>query len=170
MSYALGPFRLDKKIGKGANGDVWFGRHADSRLPVAVKVLKPELAMNERALLAIKNEVRAVATLDHPHIITIYDHGVIPLELELDTEGAVASGSPYLVMEWAGAGTLDDIETPRDWQTLRRILLTLLDALAHAHAGGVVHRDLKPANILFCGETEARPGLKLADFGLAVRT
>ncbi len=90
MSYGLGPFRLDKKIGKGANGDVWFGRHADSRLPVAVKVLKPELAMNERALLAIKNEVRAVATLDHPHIMTIYDRGVIPLELELDTEGAVA--------------------------------------------------------------------------------
>ena len=166
--YALGPFRLDKKVGTGANGDVWFGRHAASRLPVAIKVLKPELTMNERALLSFRNEVRAVAQLNHPNIVTVYEHGVVPMELELDTEGEVASGSPFLVMEWASGGTLDDVPRPDTWPKLRKTLLTLLDALAHAHAGGVIHRDLKPANILFCTEEDLRPGLKLADFGLAV--
>ncbi len=166
--YTLGPFQLEKKVGTGANGDVWFGRHASSRLAVAIKVLKPELTMNERALLSFKNEVRAVAQLSHPNIVTVYEHGVIPLQLELDMEGQIASGSPFLVMEWASGGTLDDVERPRKWPMLRGTLLTLLDALAHAHAGGVVHRDLKPANILFCTDDDLRPGLKLADFGLAV--
>ena len=166
--YALGPFQLEKKVGTGANGDVWFGRHASSRLPVAIKVLKPELTMNDRALLSFRNEVRAVAQLNHPNIVTVYEHGVVPMELELDTEGQVASGSPFLIMEWASGGTLDDIPRPDTWPKLRATLLTLLDALAHAHAGGVVHRDLKPANILFCTDQDLRPGLKLADFGLAV--
>ena len=166
--HALGPFGLEKKVGTGANGDVWFGRHTTSRLPVAIKVLKPELMMNERALLSFRNEVRAVAQLEHPNIVTVYEHGVVPLQLELDTGGEVASGSPFLIMEWASGGTLDDLPKPDTWPKLRATLLTLLDALAHAHAGGVVHRDLKPANILFCTDADLRPGLKLADFGLAV--
>lgn len=164
----LGPFRLEQKVGTGANGDVWFARHLHSGLPAAVKVLKPELSMNERALMGFKNEVRAVAALDHPNIITVYDHGVVPLDLEVDTDGAIASGGPYLIMEWASAGTLDEVPRPSSWQDLREILETLLRALAHAHARGVIHRDLKPANILFCGDRDLRPGLKLADFGLAV--
>jgi tetratricopeptide (TPR) repeat protein len=56
---------------------------------------------------------------------------------------------------------------PLAWPTLRAILLTLLDALAHAHARGVLHRDLKPDNVLLCGPDDLRPGIKLSDFGIA---
>ena len=164
----LGPFNLDSIIGTGANGDVWLGRHVDSGMQVAVKVLKAELALNERASSAFRREVHAVAALNHPHIVTIFDTGEIPPHLQAESDGTLAAGSPYLVMEWASGGTLDEQRRPRTWPQLRTTLLTLLDALGHAHANGVVHRDLKPANILFCTDQDLRPGLKLADFGLAL--
>ena len=164
----LGPFQLESIIGTGANGDVWLGRHVDTHMQVAVKVLKAELAMNERASKAFRREVHAVAALNHPHIVTIFDTGEIPPHLQEESDGTLAAGSPYLVMEWASGGTLDEQRRPKDWPQLRTTLLTLLDSLGHAHAMGVIHRDLKPANILFCTDQDLRPGLKLADFGLAM--
>jgi tetratricopeptide (TPR) repeat protein len=164
----LGSFVLHSQIAAGANGEVWTGRHVSSRTPVAIKVLKAELSLKERANRHFRNEVRSMASLAHPHIATIYDHGQIPLELEFASGGDLASGCPYLVMEWASGGTLVDHPMPTTWLRLQDLLLTLLGALGHAHAHGVIHRDLKPANVLFCGEDDLRPGLKLADFGLAI--
>jgi tetratricopeptide (TPR) repeat protein len=69
-------------------------------------------------------------------------------------------------MEFAGAGTLAKLHDIT-WPELRAILLVLLDALAHAHAHGVIHRDIKPENVLLCGRDDLRPGLKLTDFGIA---
>ena len=147
---------------------MWRGAHAETGLQVAVKVLKAELALNERASAAFRREVHAVAALNHPRIVTIFDTGEIPPHLQAESSGSLAAGSPYLVMEWASGGTLDEQRRPTSWSQLRTTLLTLLDALAHAHAHGVVHRDLKPANILYCTDEDLRPGLKLADFGLAL--
>ena len=164
----LGPFLLDKKVSGGANGDVWNGTHPDSGLPVAVKVLKAELALKERAATGFRNEVRAMASLHHPHIASIFDQGTIGLDEELASQGELAAGCPYLVMEWASGGTLADRRVPLTYTELLSHLVPLLQALGHAHARGVIHRDLKPANVLFCDERDLRPGLKLADFGLAV--
>lgn len=164
----LGPFLLDKKVSGGANGDVWNGTHPDTGLPVAVKVLKAELALKERAAMGFRNEVRAMAALHHPHIASIFDQGTIGLDEELASKGQLAAGCPYLVMEWASGGTLAEKRVPLNYAELLSHIVPLLQALGHAHARGVIHRDLKPANVLFCDDRDLRPGLKLADFGLAV--
>ncbi|MCA9570645.1 MAG: protein kinase, partial [Myxococcales bacterium] len=98
----------------------------------------------------------------------VLDYGTIGPDAEALTEGRMVAGSPYLAMEYASRGTLSDVEQHFNWSELRAVLLALLDALAHAHARGVVHRDLKPANVLLCSRKDLRPGLKLCDFGIAV--
>ena len=88
----LGPFELESIVGTGANGDVWRGAHAETGLQVAVKVLKAELALNERASAAFRREVHAVAALNHPRIVTIFDTGEIPPHLQAESGGSLAAG------------------------------------------------------------------------------
>ncbi len=137
---------------------MWRGTHVEQGVPVAVKLLRPA---NTRPTLleGIRNEVRAVAGLDHPHIIWLYDQG----EITEDGGGLFPVGTPWLAMEFCPSGTLADRRKELRWPLLRAVLMELLDALAHAHARGVIHRDIKPANVLFGGE---RPGVKLTDFGM----
>jgi tetratricopeptide (TPR) repeat protein len=171
----LGPFHLDRRIGRGGMAEVWSGVHAAQQVPVAVKVMTGERARNPQYRTAFRNEVQAVASLDHPGIVLVFDHGEVSREAEEASRGLLPAGSPCLAMELADGGTLASLARERlDWSELRRILLALLDALAHAHARGVVHRDLKPSNVLLFGQTESDPDngpgprrLKLADFGLA---
>ena len=75
-------------------------------------------------------------------------------------------GSPYMVLELADQGSLEGWEPP-DWSAVNSVLAELLEGLAHAHARDLSHLDLKPGNLLICGATHLRPGLKIADFGLA---
>lgn len=163
----LGPFELLEPIGRGGMAVVWEGRHREQGVPVAVKVITATRARQERFLLAFKNEVQSVASLEHPGIVMVLDHGEVPEEASLRSGGRLAAGSPYLAMELATWGSLDKVHTPLRWDDLVRTLLALLDALAHAHARGVIHRDLKPGNVLLCAPTDPRPGLKLTDFGIA---
>ena len=164
---SLGPFLLDAPAARGGMAQVWRGVHRERAVPVAVKVLTAERVRNERFLDFFRNEVRSVAGLDHAHIVHVLDHGEIPAEVARATDDRLAAGSPYLVMEWASGGTLARRAPLARWADLNAILVALLDALAHAHARGVIHRDLKPANVLACGDQDLRPGLKLADFGVA---
>jgi len=145
-------------------GEVWAGIHREQQVPVAVKVLLTASARNPSVQQAFRNEVRAVAGLDHPGIVVVYDHGLIPPEAEAATAGRLPAGSPYLAMERATGGTLHASCGSLDWPSLRLTLLALLDALAHAHARGVIHRDLKPGNVLLGG---IRPGPRISDFGVA---
>ena len=163
----LGPFRLERRIGHGGMAEVWTGVHAAQRVPVAVKVMTGERARNPQYRAAFRNEVQSVASLDHPGIVLVFDQGEVGPEAEEASRGLLPAGSPFLAMELSDLGTLAS-HAPRiqDWPGLRRVLLALLDALAHAHARGVVHRDLKPSNVLLFGDAPA-PRLKLADFGLA---
>ncbi|MFZ5480967.1 MAG: serine/threonine-protein kinase, partial [Myxococcota bacterium] len=156
MTWDLGAFAVEEPIGRGGAATVWRGRHRRSGLPVAIKVL--DVAEPQEA------EVRAVAGLDHPNVVLLFDHGVLP-------DG---SGRPWLAMELA-RGTLANA-APLPWPDLRDVLERLLSALAHAHARGVFHLDLKPANVLLgCRRGEWEPaedplsGLRLADFGIARR-
>ncbi|HJN76857.1 MAG TPA: serine/threonine-protein kinase [Myxococcota bacterium] len=137
---SLGAFILEDPIGAGGMGEVWRGRHG---------------------------EVEAVAALDHPGVVLVFDHGEVDALQSAASGGTLQVGEPYLVTEFASGGSLDRRRRPRDWAELRALLLALLDALGHAHAHRVIHLDLKPGNLLHCTRADFRPGLKLTDFGLA---
>jgi serine/threonine protein kinase/tetratricopeptide (TPR) repeat protein len=145
---------------------VWAGEHVGTGMPVSVKFMTGDKARESAFINAFENEVRAVASLDHPAIIRVLDLGRIP-------EGSpepLQAGVPYLVMELASGGTLRAADRrAMVWPEMKTILLTLLSALGHAHARGIIHRDLKPGNVLVCAVDDPRPGLKLSDFGLARR-
>ena len=143
----VGPFDLLTRVARGGMGQVWRGVHRRSGEPVAVKEMLGRV--EPRTVASFRNEVRAMAGLDHPHVARVLDYGTLD------------DGAPYLAMEWVDCSGL--LPSVRDWRGLRRALVMLLDALAHAHARGLVHRDLKPANVL----CDPRGALKLTDFGLA---
>ncbi|MCB9683789.1 MAG: protein kinase [Alphaproteobacteria bacterium] len=163
----LGPFQLIRPVGKGGMGVVWLGRHREQGVEVAVKVITSKGAATDEYHQAFAQEVRAVSALDHPGIVWIFDSGEIDAATAAASNGELVAGSPYLVMEYASGGTLRQVEEQLDWPTTRQVLFALLDAMAHAHARGVLHRDLKPDNVLIAGPTDLRPGFKLSDFGIA---
>jgi len=160
-SRALGPFDILEPIAAGGVGRVMLGRHRRQGVQVAIKVLTASAARHGWYLSAFDDEVRAAARLDHPSVVRIYDFGRLPEGIELD---GAAPGSPYLVMEYVRGETLYPYRGRLGWVQLKQVLLRLLDALAHAHARGVIHRDLKPGNVLL---SESPPRVVLTDFGLA---
>lgn len=160
----LGPFALDRCIATGGTGEVWRATHTATALPVAVKVL-PEAARPDLRR-SFQREVRAVASLAHPHVVAVLDVGEVDSDLSGATSGQWAPGTPWMALELCSGGTLGS-SPPANYPALRSVLLQILDALAHAHAHGVVHRDLKPGNVLWSTPGDVRPGLKLTDFGVA---
>lgn len=150
----LGPFIVEERIGRGGMGVVYAARHDTLGQPVAIKVITSRLADNPAYRAAFTDEVRAVASLRHRGIVEVFDYGTAP-------RGAfVPAGSPYLVMARAEASVRE--RPARGWHDVRDVLLEVLEALAHAHAHGVVHLDLKPGNLLRMGRRVA-----LTDFGVA---
>ena len=150
-------------------GVVWLARHRGLGVDVAVKVLTASHARDAEFATAFRDEVRAVAALDHPRIVHVHDHGSVDGAAEEASEGALRRGSPWLAMDLVAGGTLGDRAqaAPLSWRQHRGVLLALLDALAHAHSRGLVHRDIKPANVLLANPAEPAAGLQLTDFGLA---
>ncbi len=146
-------YRLRRRLGTGGFATVWLAR--DDRLgrEVAVKILARERVVGGR----FEREARAAARLAHPGIVTLYEAAV-------DDEGA------YLVSELVHGTTLDRLLaggrlSDRD---VVQIGIVLCDALAHAHANGVIHRDVKPSNVLIPERPTSPAGLaRLTDFGVA---
>ena len=163
----LGPFELEHPIGRGGMAEVWQGMHRRQGVPIALKVITTEQARNEHFLDAFRNEVRAVAGLDHPGVVMVFDYGTVSERAQDDSNGRLVAGSPYLAMELATGGSLAQVTRTFQWRELRQVLRALLDSLAHAHARGVIHRDIKPGNVLRATQADLRPGIKLSDFGLA---
>lgn len=141
-------------IGRGGMGIVLRAVDQKLRRHVAIKVLRPELALDERAMIRFRHEAEAAAAIRHPHVVTLHAFGE-------------SRGTHYLVMELVAGESLADliargVELPTE--VIRRILRELLEGLAAAHAAGLVHRDIKASNILLEG---AGRTVKIADFGLA---
>lgn len=150
-------------------GVVFSGQHPRSGRAVALKVLTDKGAFDPRYQRAFREEVRASAALDHPRIVSTFDVGRLAAPLKYVDDGWQAlcpEGSPFLVMERVHGEPLTRWRGQVQWAPLRHIVLALLDALAHAHARGVIHRDLKPSNVLWF-PCKGAFDLKLTDFGLA---
>ncbi len=163
----LGAFELGELFAGGGMGQVWTGTHIEHQLPVAIKFVSPHKADNPRFHESFRTEVRAVACLSHPAVVRVYDHGLISPEVASAVN--MHAGSPYLVMEYTDGGTLVGLRGELVWSELVEVLQSMLSALGHAHARGVIHRDLKPANILV-RETHTpgkAPEVVIIDFGLA---
>ncbi|MCB9686750.1 MAG: protein kinase [Alphaproteobacteria bacterium] len=143
-------YRLEQPIGRGGSGEVWDAVHLGTGQHVAIKVLVGASGDDPQVVDFVRHEVRAVAALDHPNVVAILDHGLTD------------DGRPWLVMERVDGPSLSRGGVS-GWRQLRAVLLAVLDALAHAHARGVVHRDVKPGNVLI----DRGGAVKLVDFGLA---
>ncbi|MGI8554500.1 MAG: DUF6529 family protein [Dehalococcoidia bacterium] len=147
----LGSYEVQGILGRGGMAEVYRATHRTLERNAAIKVLNPALNADPTFPLRFLREAKAVARLNHPNIITIYDFG---------EEGDLA----YLVMELATDGTFR--ERARQFKTLGEAidgLAPICEALQYAHERGIVHRDIKPINVLV--SEHARP--LLADFGLA---
>ncbi|HVB94750.1 MAG TPA: protein kinase [Acidimicrobiales bacterium] len=146
-------YRLVTALGTGASAHVYLAEDVNLHRKVAIKVLHPALAGDISFLKRFRAEARAVAALNHPNILQVYDWG---------EEG----GEPYLVLEYLAGGSLRQIYDSGALLTPEQAVRIGLEAAAgldYAHRRGLVHRDIKPANLLFDGERR----LRIADFGLA---
>jgi serine/threonine-protein kinase len=141
----VGPYEIIEPLGAGGMGEVYRARDTRLDRTVAIKILM------ERFHARFESEARAISALNHPHICTLYDIGSL-------------DGVGYLVMEFIDGEPLVSQKRPGPlpFKKALRLAIQILDALAVAHAHGILHRDLKPANILV-----AKTGVKLLDFGLA---
>lgn len=162
----VGPFELEEFLARGGMGSVWRGRHHRSGRSVAIKLISEAHRARADFLSAFHQEAEAVARLHHEGIVSIYDYGEVPEGA--DPSSSLRPGTPFLVMECVQGRALLEWPRPMPWGELRGLLCRLLDALAYAHARGVIHRDLKPGNILARqGEGGGWDELKLIDFGIA---
>ncbi len=161
----LRDFDLLRPIGEGATGRVWYGVHRTTGTPVAVKTLHHFL--HDPDIVALfEREARAIASLDHPHVVALLDFGTVDQQAASWGGGRLVEGAPFLVMEHISGGTLASPPIS-DAVGLREVLTALLSALSHAHSRGVLHRDLKLTNVLRGGNGDLRPGFRLVDFGIA---
>jgi serine/threonine protein kinase len=148
----LSHYHIVSAIGSGGMGEVY--RATDTKLgrDVALKVLPPEMASDPQRLMRFQREARAVAALNHPHIVTIYS-----VE-EFD-------GVRFLTMELIEGQPLDRLIPEGGFPVERTVefAIALAGALAAAHERGIIHRDLKPANVMVTSDGR----VKVLDFGLA---
>jgi eukaryotic-like serine/threonine-protein kinase len=165
-AFRLGPLDVQQRIASGGMGDIWRGVHRVQDIPVAIKVIRTEASGDPRFRRAFQQEVRAVAQLDHPGIITLFDIGEVSEAVHEASAGAFGLGSPYLVMEYLERGSLESLPLPLPWTTTLQVLQDVLQGLAHAHARGITHRDLKPGNVLLV-DSGSGSAVRLTDFGIA---
>jgi len=150
----FGAYRLGKQIGAGGMGKVYEGIHEFMGRTVAVKVIHPALTTDKTNATRFFQEIRALAKLCHPNIVTIYDAGRV-------------KARHYFAMELLPGPSLKDyVDSKKMLDELEAVTIirTMAGALAHSHSKNVIHRDVKPENIMF--DSNGLP--KITDFGLVM--
>jgi serine/threonine-protein kinase len=148
-----GKYRVDRMVGKGGMGAVFLAHDLTLEREVAIKVLPPDISMDEQIVKRFQQEAKTAAKLDHTNIIPIY---------RVESEG----GLNYFVMKYIAGTSLEDVIDQKQQLTIdyiQRVLWEAACALGHAHQRSVVHRDVKPANIMF--DHDGR--VMLTDFGIS---
>lgn len=153
-----GKYELETELGRGGMGIVYSARHVDLGSKLAVKIMRHDGDADEQRVRRFLREARTVAGIKSDHVVRAFDVGVLP------------SGHPFMAME-----QLDGCDGAR-WLSQRgRIplpevvgcLLQVVDALAEAHALGIVHRDLKLSNLFFTKRRDGSSSVKILDFGVS---
>jgi len=148
-----GKYKIERMVGKGGMGAVFLAHDLTLEREVAIKVLPPDISMDEHIVKRFQQEAKTAAKLDHTNIIPIY---------RVESEG----GLNYFIMKYIAGTSLEDVideKKPLTIDYIQRVLWEAACALGHAHQRGVVHRDVKPANIMF--DHDGR--VMLTDFGIS---
>ena len=148
----IGHHEVLEVLGEGGMGVVYKARDTGLGRAVALKVIRPEWTGDAGLQHRLQREAQAASTLNHPNILTIYEIGT-------------DEGVTYIAMEYVAGGTLAEMiaSGPIPAQRALRLTAQAADALAAAHAAGIVHRDIKPSNIMLAAEDR----VKVVDFGIA---
>ncbi|MEM1418442.1 MAG: serine/threonine-protein kinase [Myxococcota bacterium] len=158
----LGAYELVERLGAGGMGEVWRANHRFLARPAAIKLIQSELLggsddARAKAIGRFEREAQAIATLESPHTVELYDFGVAD------------DGDFYFVMELLRGVDLQrlvDAHGPLPPERVVHLMLQACDSLAEAHALGLVHRDIKPANLHVGPRGQADDVLRVLDFGL----
>ena len=153
MAALLPQYAIEKLAAFGGMGAVYKARQVSLDRLVAIKILPPEFGRQEDFAERFKSEARAMAKLNHTHIVAVYDFGI------------TNEGHLYLVMEWVEGQTLHTLIQKGSIPVRKAasLAMQLCDALAFAHHHKILHRDIKPGNIMISEDDQ----VKVADFGLA---
>lgn len=149
---------ITSEIGRGGMSIVYKGIQQPMDRTVAIKMLQAQLVSDQISIKRFQQEAQAASHLQHPNVITIYDYGV------------VATGQPYLVMDYLEGESLADIIKRDNHVSSDRVVpifVQACEALEHAHQKGVIHRDLKSSNIMLIDFEGRRDFVKVVDFGIA---
>jgi serine/threonine-protein kinase len=151
---------VDGVLATGGMGIVCLAHHIELEHSVAIKFLRHRFARNDAVVERFLGEARSLASLRSRHVVRIID------------VGQLATGTPYLVMEYLEGTDLETLlmrEGPLPVERAVDYVLQACEALAEAHAAGIVHRDVKPENLFLAGGGDAAPIVKVVDFGIAKR-
>jgi serine/threonine-protein kinase len=158
-----GRYRLDAELGRGGMSTVYRAFDTVLERTVAIKLMHREIAADSDQLERFRREARAVARLNHPHVVTVIDAGEEPSDGDGDAGWA---GTPFIVLEYIDGETLKSVirrDGPLDISQALAYSIEVARALGAAHERQIVHRDVKPHNILISEEG----GAKITDFGIA---
>jgi serine/threonine-protein kinase len=156
-----GRYRLDAELGRGGMSTVYRAFDTVLERTVAIKLMHREIAADSDQLERFRREARAVARLNHPHVVTVIDAGEEPSDA-----GDGWAGMPFIVLEYIDGETLKSVirrDGPLDISQALAYTIEVARALGAAHERQIVHRDVKPHNILISEEG----GAKITDFGIA---